>query len=31
MVSEVLGFLLNKGGGAWPKEVPAGGTGCVLA
>ena len=22
MVSEILGFLLNKGGGAWPQGVP---------
>ena len=22
MVSEILGFLLNKGVGAWPQEVP---------
>ena len=29
MVSEILGFLLNKGGGAWPRESPAGVTGCV--
>ena len=27
MVSEILGFLLNKGAGAWPQGV----TGCVLA
>ena len=31
MVSEILGFLLNKGGRAWPRRVPAGVTGCVLA
>ena len=23
MVSEILGFLLNKGGGAWPQGVPS--------
>ena len=22
MVSEILGFLFNKGGGAWPQGVP---------
>ena len=22
MVSEILGFLSKKGGGAWPQEVP---------
>ena len=31
MVSEILGFLLNKGGGAWPQGVTASVTGCVLA
>ena len=31
MVSEILRYLLNKGGGAWPRESPAGVTGCVLA
>ena len=31
MVSEILGFLLNKGGEAWPQGVPAGVTGCVIA
>ena len=30
MVSEILGFLLNKGGHG-PRESPAGVTGCVLA
>ena len=29
MVSEILGFFLNKGGGAWPRESPASVTGCV--
>ena len=31
MVSEILGFLLNKGCRAWLREFPAGVTGGVLA
>ena len=31
MVSEILGFLLNNGGGHGPRESPAAVTGCVLA
>ena len=31
MVSEILGFISNKGGGQGPRESPAGVTGCVLA
>ena len=31
MVSEILGFLLNKGGGAWSQGDTAAVTGCVLA
>ena len=31
MVSEILRFLVNKGGGAWVQGFLAGVTGCVLA
>ena len=31
MVSDILGFLLNKGMRHGPRESPAGVTGCVLA
>ena len=31
MVSEILGFLLNKGVGHGPREYPAGVIGYVLA
>ena len=31
MVSEILGFLLNKGVGQGPRESSADVTGCVLA
>ena len=31
MVSEILGFLLNKGAGHSPRESPTGVTGCFLA
>ena len=31
MVSEILGYLLNKRVGHGPRESPAGVTGCVLA